>query len=165
MRSRLLRIPRYSDILARKRQVLAAGAAERAASAVGTVAQSACRSHPLPRTSAKRTWGTSCGRDCAGNLHRAAPQETATACSCHATMPGAMLCSPRPVVDMTYRYPRVSPQVAVPVRPKMPEQSCGIRFAATRMAMRQQVAFLFPFSPARVKVNMLRKKTLKKKLS
>ena len=68
------------------------------------------------------------------------------------------------VVEMTYRYPSVSPRAAVPVRPKTPEQSCGIRSAAAGMVMRQQVAFLFPFSPvaARIKINMFKKKTLKK---
>ena len=147
MRSRLLRIPRYSDILVRVTSQ-EASPCSRCCRACGLRSWHSCPvsmpQSPIAAHKRKADLGNLL-RDCAGNPHRAAPQETATACSCHATMPGAMLCSPRPVVDMTYRYPRVSPRVAVPFRPKMPEQSCGIRSAAARMAMRQQLAFLFPF--------------------
>ena len=142
MRSRLLRIPRYSDILVRVTSQ-EASPCSRCYRACGLRSWHSCPVSMPQSPIAAHKRKADLGNLLRMRLRRKSSRKKQRPCSCHATMPGAMLCSPRPVVDMTYRYPCV----AVPVRPKMPEPSCGIRLLSS-----------FLFSPARVKVNMLRKK-------
>ena len=148
MRSRLLRIPRYSDILVRVTSQ-EASPCSRCCRACGLRSWHSCPvsmpQSPIAAHKRKADLGNLLRMILRRKSSPSCPARNSDSLQlpCHNARSHALLTSTSRRHDVPLSS-CVAPS-SVPVRPKMPEQSCGIRSAAARMAMRQQLAFLFPF--------------------